>query len=89
MLTEPVRQVGILYDRCRHHRSPPSLFRHGTGGKGNILQPHALVGSAATAHKILGLTDLTRTYSECRRKVLGGIGHQTQAFRSGVRCFNH
>ncbi|GFW49082.1 hypothetical protein TNCV_3902791 [Trichonephila clavipes] len=31
MLPEPVRQVGLLYDRWRHHRSRPLQFRHGTG----------------------------------------------------------
>ncbi|GFS57845.1 hypothetical protein TNCV_2909341 [Trichonephila clavipes] len=34
-----VRQVGLFYERWRHHRSPPPQFRHGTGREGNILQP--------------------------------------------------
>ncbi|GFW41141.1 hypothetical protein TNCV_841821 [Trichonephila clavipes] len=34
-------------------------------------------------------TDLTSTYSVCTQRVFGGIGHRTQAFRSGVRCSNH
>ncbi|GFW01605.1 DDE_3 domain-containing protein [Trichonephila clavipes] len=38
-----LRQVGLHYDRFRHHLSPPPQFRHGTGGEGNILQPPALV----------------------------------------------
>ncbi|GFV32790.1 uncharacterized protein TNCV_3312711 [Trichonephila clavipes] len=84
MLPEPVRQVGLLYDRWRHHRSPPSQFRHGTGGEGNILQPPALVVSATTAHKTFGSTDLMSTYSVRNRRVFGGNGHRTQAFRSGV-----
>ncbi|GFW59738.1 uncharacterized protein TNCV_4718301 [Trichonephila clavipes] len=36
-----------------------------------------------------GPTDLTSTYSVCSRMVLGGIGHQIQAFRSVVRSSNH
>ncbi|GFX84130.1 uncharacterized protein TNCV_4859381 [Trichonephila clavipes] len=82
-------KVGLLYDRWRHHLSPPPQFRHGTGGEGNILQPPALVVSAATAHKTFEPTDLTSTYSVCTRRVFGSIGHRTQAFRSGVRCPNH
>ncbi|GFV47482.1 uncharacterized protein TNCV_885541 [Trichonephila clavipes] len=89
MLPEPVRQVGLPYDRWRHHRSPSLQFRHGTVGEGNILQPPALVVSAATAHKTFGPTDLTSTSSVCTRRVFGGIRHRTQAYRSGVRCSNH
>ncbi|GFW27781.1 hypothetical protein TNCV_766621 [Trichonephila clavipes] len=47
--------VGLLYDRWRHHRSPPPQFRHRTGGKGIIPQSPALVVLAATAHKSFGL----------------------------------
>ncbi|GFT11397.1 hypothetical protein TNCV_1144631 [Trichonephila clavipes] len=36
-----------------------------------------------------GPTDLTNTYSVCTRSVIRGIGHRTQAFRSGVQCSNH
>ncbi|GFV93477.1 hypothetical protein TNCV_1987911 [Trichonephila clavipes] len=89
MLPEPVRQVGFLYDRWRHHLSPPPQFRHGTGGEGNILQSSAPVVSAATAHKSFGTTDLTSTYCMYTRRVTGGIGHRIQAFQSGVRCSNH
>ncbi|GFU81807.1 uncharacterized protein TNCV_3087191 [Trichonephila clavipes] len=89
MLPEPVRQVGLIYDRWRHHQSAPPQFRHGTGGEGNILQPTAPVVSAATAHKTFGPTDFTSTYSVCTRRVFGGIGHRIQVFRSGVRCSNH
>ncbi|GFV22615.1 uncharacterized protein TNCV_2078061 [Trichonephila clavipes] len=89
MLLEPVRQVGLLYDRWRHHQSPPPQFRHKSGGEGNILQPPVLVVSAETAHRTFGPTDLTSTYSVCTRRVFGGIGHRTQAFRSGVRFSNH
>ncbi|GFU15891.1 uncharacterized protein TNCV_2368271 [Trichonephila clavipes] len=89
MLPEPVRLVGLLYHRWRHHLSAPPPFRHGIGGKGYIFQPPALVVSAATAYKIFGPTDLTSTYSLCIRRVFGGIRHRTQAFRSGVRCSNH
>ncbi|GFX08637.1 uncharacterized protein TNCV_4171361 [Trichonephila clavipes] len=60
---KPVRQVGLLYDRGRHHRSPPPQLRHGTGGERNILQPQELMVLAATAHKTFGPTDLTSTYS--------------------------
>ncbi|GFX87792.1 uncharacterized protein TNCV_2190681 [Trichonephila clavipes] len=63
----PVRQVGILYDRWRNHRSPPPQFRHGIGGEGNILQAPALVGSAETSHKTFGPTDSTSTCSVCTR----------------------
>ncbi|GFW34353.1 hypothetical protein TNCV_220791 [Trichonephila clavipes] len=48
-----LRQVGLFYDRGRHHLSPPPQFRCGTGGEGNILQPPALVVSDATAQKTL------------------------------------
>ncbi|GFX31967.1 HTH_48 domain-containing protein [Trichonephila clavipes] len=34
-----------------------------------------------TAHKTFGPTDLTSTFSVCTRRVFGGIGHRTQAFR--------
>ncbi|GFT33594.1 uncharacterized protein TNCV_4381771 [Trichonephila clavipes] len=68
MLPVPVIQGGLLYDRWRHHRSPPPQFRHGTGGEGNILQPPALVVSAATAHKTFGPTDI-RARTPC---ILGG-----------------
>ncbi|GFW73133.1 uncharacterized protein TNCV_832511 [Trichonephila clavipes] len=80
MLPEPVRQVGLVYDRCRHHRSPYPQFRHGTGGEGNILQPPSFGVSAATSHKTFGPTDFTSTYSVCTRRVFGAIGHRTQAF---------
>ncbi|GFW63116.1 uncharacterized protein TNCV_4454641 [Trichonephila clavipes] len=63
-------QVGLLYDRWRHHRSPPPQFRHGTGGEGSVLQPPALVVSAATAQKTCGPTDLTSTYSVCTQRVI-------------------
>ncbi|GFX69853.1 uncharacterized protein TNCV_4392081 [Trichonephila clavipes] len=77
MLPEPVKQVGLLYDRWRHPRSPPPQFRHRTGGKGNIHQPPAPVVSAATTHKTFGPTDLTSKYSLCTRRVFGGIEHRT------------
>ncbi|GFU45489.1 uncharacterized protein TNCV_3625881 [Trichonephila clavipes] len=67
MLSEPVRQVGLLYDKWKHHRSPAPQFKHRTGGEGNILQPPALVVSAATTHKTLRPTYLTSTYSVCTR----------------------
>ncbi|GFU18143.1 uncharacterized protein TNCV_1446881 [Trichonephila clavipes] len=89
MLPEPVRQVGLLYDRWRHHRSPPPQFRHGTGEEGNILQSPALVVSAVTSHKTFGSTELTSAYSVCTHRVFGGIGHRTLAFRYGVQCSNH
>ncbi|GFU73837.1 uncharacterized protein TNCV_554651 [Trichonephila clavipes] len=70
MWPEPVRQVGLLYDRWQHHRSPPPPFRHGTG---DILQSPALVVSSATAYKTFGPADLTSTYSVCTRRVFDGI----------------
>ncbi|GFU35411.1 uncharacterized protein TNCV_3641061 [Trichonephila clavipes] len=79
-------QVGLLYGRWRHHLPPPIQFRHGTGREGKILQPPALVDSPATTHKAFGPTDLTSMYFLCARRVFSGIGHRTQAFRSGVRC---
>ncbi|GFU78209.1 uncharacterized protein TNCV_5007901 [Trichonephila clavipes] len=89
ILPEPVRQVGLLYDRWRYHRSPPPKFRYGAGGEENVLQTPALVVSAATASKTFGPTDLTSTYSVCTWRVFGGIEHRTQSFRSGIRCSNH
>ncbi|GFW91567.1 hypothetical protein TNCV_4499871 [Trichonephila clavipes] len=44
---QSLRQVRLLYDRWRHHLSPPPQFRHGTGRKENILQSPALVVFAA------------------------------------------
>ncbi|GFX40088.1 uncharacterized protein TNCV_4317241 [Trichonephila clavipes] len=61
MLREPVRQVVLIYDRCRHHLSPPPQFRHGTGGEGNILQSSAPMVSAASAYKTFGPPDLMST----------------------------
>ncbi|GFV49797.1 hypothetical protein TNCV_1736801 [Trichonephila clavipes] len=55
ILTNPVRQVGLLYDRWRYHRSPTQPFKHGYRGEGNILQSPELVVSAVTAHKAFGL----------------------------------
>ncbi|GFS78831.1 uncharacterized protein TNCV_3149421 [Trichonephila clavipes] len=80
---ECCQSVILLYDRWRHHPSPPPQFRYGTGREGNILQPPALVVSAATVHKTFGPPDLKSTYSGCTRRVFGGIGHRTQAFRCG------
>ncbi|GFW99046.1 hypothetical protein TNCV_1782651 [Trichonephila clavipes] len=42
-----------------------------------------------SALKTFGPTDLTSTFCMCTRRVSGGIGHRTHAFRSGVRCPNH
>ncbi|GFY01575.1 hypothetical protein TNCV_2607591 [Trichonephila clavipes] len=53
--------------------------------EGSILQPPVPVVSAATAHKTFGPTDLTSMYCVCTRRVFGGIGHRTQAFRSWAR----
>ncbi|GFX40753.1 hypothetical protein TNCV_1218761 [Trichonephila clavipes] len=55
---------------------------------GTILQPLGHVGSAVTTHKTFGPTDLTSTYSVWQR-IFDSIGHQTQAFQSGVQCSNH
>ncbi|GFW37270.1 hypothetical protein TNCV_2632541 [Trichonephila clavipes] len=73
-------------DRWRHHLSPPPQFRHGTEGEGNILQSPALVIQPT---RLFRPTDLTSTYSVCTWRVFDGIGHQTQAFQSGVRYSNH
>ncbi|GFS63044.1 uncharacterized protein TNCV_3743061 [Trichonephila clavipes] len=78
----PVRQVGILFDRWRHHPSPPPEFRHGTGGEENILQPPELEISAATTYKTFGFTDLMRMHSVCTGRVFGGTGHHIQGFCS-------
>ncbi|GFW12845.1 transposable element Tcb2 transposase [Trichonephila clavipes] len=77
-------RCGLLYDRWRHNISLPPQFRHGTGGEGNILQPPALVVSAAIAQKTFGPTDLASTYSVCTRRIFVGIGHLTQTSRSGA-----
>ncbi|GFX99846.1 hypothetical protein TNCV_258831 [Trichonephila clavipes] len=71
--------------RWRHHRSPPPEFRYGTGGEENILQPPALVGSATTAHKTFGPTDLTSTYSVRTRRVFGGIEPRPSGLESDAR----
>ncbi|GFW06889.1 uncharacterized protein TNCV_3289881 [Trichonephila clavipes] len=83
LLSCPSRRVGMNAARAcetgwtplrwRHHLSPPPLFRHGTGGKGNILQSPAPVVSAATAHKTFGPSHSTSTYSVCTRRVFDGI----------------
>ncbi|GFX19109.1 hypothetical protein TNCV_3012531 [Trichonephila clavipes] len=86
---QSMKQVAILYDRWRYHLSPPPQFRYGTVREGIILQSPATMVSAATTHKFFEPLDLMSTYSVCTRKVFGGIGHQTQVFRSGVRCSNH
>ncbi|GFU68922.1 hypothetical protein TNCV_4882491 [Trichonephila clavipes] len=39
----------------------------------------------ARTHETFGPTDFTSTYSVCTRRVSGGLGHQIQVFRSGVR----
>ncbi|GFT25491.1 uncharacterized protein TNCV_3173701 [Trichonephila clavipes] len=84
-----LRQVGLHYDRWRHHLSPPPQFRCGTGGEGNILQPPAPVVPATNAHKSFDPTDLMSTYFVCTRRLFEDIGHRTQTFRSGVRCSYH
>ncbi|GFV55498.1 uncharacterized protein TNCV_3776841 [Trichonephila clavipes] len=83
---QSLRQVGLLYDIWRHHLSPPPQLRHGTGGEGNILQSPAPVVSAVSAHKTFGPTDIKSTFPGCTWRVFSGIGHRTQAFRSGVQC---
>ncbi|GFV61813.1 hypothetical protein TNCV_4447281 [Trichonephila clavipes] len=63
--SQSLRTVALLRDRWSHHLSPLLQFRQRTGWEGNILQPPALLVSAATTHKTFGLTDLTSTYSMC------------------------
>ncbi|GFT96628.1 hypothetical protein TNCV_5022671 [Trichonephila clavipes] len=83
MLPEPARQVGLLYDRWRHHRFPPTqLDMELEGREIFFLHPSALVASAVTTHKTFGPTDLTSMYSVCTRRAFSGIGHRTQAFLS-------
>ncbi|GFU08972.1 uncharacterized protein TNCV_1318471 [Trichonephila clavipes] len=82
MLPEPVRQVGLLYDRWRHHRSQPPQFRHGTGGEGNVLQPPALVVSAETTHKTFRPTDSTSMHSICT----GGAVQELWFQQDGATC---
>ncbi|GFS76384.1 hypothetical protein TNCV_1620261 [Trichonephila clavipes] len=84
--TNQLGEIPRKDDKWRHHLSPPVQFRHGTEGEGNILQSLRLCDSV---HKTFGPTHLTSTYSVCTRRVFGGIGHRTQAFRSVVRCSNH
>ncbi|GFV43652.1 hypothetical protein TNCV_2679531 [Trichonephila clavipes] len=83
-----IRRIGertIPYS-WRAYGDTPDLHLHnlGTelepsqlGTEHGILQPLALVVSAATAHKTFGPTDLTSTYSVCTRRVFGGIVHRT------------
>ncbi|GFW94437.1 hypothetical protein TNCV_2701581 [Trichonephila clavipes] len=54
--------------------------------RGGKYYPAPCTGDSA--HKTFGPSDLTNTYSVCTRRVFGGIGHRTQAFRSGDRCSN-
>ncbi|GFT97172.1 hypothetical protein TNCV_3858301 [Trichonephila clavipes] len=64
--------------------SHTSLTTRGVGlEERQIFSSTALVVLAATAHKTFGPSDLTSAYSE------GIWWHRTQAFQSGVRCFNH
>ncbi|GFX95320.1 hypothetical protein TNCV_849101 [Trichonephila clavipes] len=46
MSPEPVRLVGLLYDRWRHHLPPHPQFRHETGREVNILRSPAPAVSA-------------------------------------------
>ncbi|GFV92722.1 hypothetical protein TNCV_1375721 [Trichonephila clavipes] len=75
-------------DRWRHHLPPPPQFCHETEGEGNIFLFSSPLYSSFSP-KTFGPTDLTSTYSVCIRRVFGGLEHQIQAFRSGVRCSNH
>ncbi|GFT17876.1 uncharacterized protein TNCV_4910501 [Trichonephila clavipes] len=38
MLPEPERQVGLPYDRWRHHLSPPPQFRHGASCSSPVVK---------------------------------------------------
>ncbi|GFW63822.1 hypothetical protein TNCV_3744271 [Trichonephila clavipes] len=66
--------------------STPNAFGSLQEPKRSSRSPPQQIGEA---HKTFGPTDLTSTYSVCTRRVFGGIGHRTQAFRSAVRCSNH
>ncbi|GFX19040.1 uncharacterized protein TNCV_323441 [Trichonephila clavipes] len=79
---QSLRQVGLLDNRWRHRLSPPPQFRHGTGGEGNVLHPLAPMVSAAATHKTFGLTNLTRSYSVCTRRVFGGIEPRLSCLKS-------
>ncbi|GFT32614.1 hypothetical protein TNCV_3145621 [Trichonephila clavipes] len=70
------RAIGLIEPRIRRSLRKNSWFEE-------------IPCTRDTAHKTFGPSDLTSTYSVCTWKVLGGIGHRTQAFRSGVRCSNH
>ncbi|GFW63249.1 hypothetical protein TNCV_3476651 [Trichonephila clavipes] len=83
--TNQLGETPRRYDKWRHHLSPPPQFCHGIGDEGNIFQSPALVIQPTS----FGPTDLTSKFSVCTPRVFGGIGHRTQAFRSGVRCSNH
>ncbi|GFV58828.1 transposable element Tcb2 transposase [Trichonephila clavipes] len=87
-LIDSLPQRYFFQDIGKHGFYDEYISGRGTGGKGKILQPPALVVSAATTHKTFGPTDLTNTYSVCTRRVFGGIGNRTQAFQSGVRSSN-
>ncbi|GFU99031.1 hypothetical protein TNCV_1614071 [Trichonephila clavipes] len=58
-------------------------------GREIFFRTPAPVVPAASVHKTFGPTDLPSTYTVGTRRIFGGIGHRTQAFRSGVRCSNH
>ncbi|GFX98357.1 hypothetical protein TNCV_4001261 [Trichonephila clavipes] len=64
-------------------------LEHHTGGNWRGGKYSPVPSTRDSAHDTLGPTDLTSTYSVCTRRVFGGIGHRTQAFRSGVRGSNH
>ncbi|GFT79045.1 hypothetical protein TNCV_3094211 [Trichonephila clavipes] len=84
-------QVTVRFSSVKFLKGMNEYYQslRGTGEERNILLFQALVISAATTHKTFGPTYLTSTYSVCTRKVFDGIGHQTQAIWSGVRCSNH
>ncbi|GFT10027.1 uncharacterized protein TNCV_1114801 [Trichonephila clavipes] len=82
---QSLSQVGLLYERWRHH-----LHNLGMEVEGNILQHSAPVVSVAISPSRLPDSHcfnnlVLSVYSE----VFDDIGHRTQAFRSGVRCSNH
>ncbi|GFU76907.1 hypothetical protein TNCV_4520631 [Trichonephila clavipes] len=81
--TNKLGKISRRDDRWRHHLSPPPQFRHGTGGEDPVPC------TRDSAHKIFGPTDLTSTYSVCTRRVFGGIGHRTQAFRQSEPRLGH
>ncbi|GFX79232.1 hypothetical protein TNCV_695441 [Trichonephila clavipes] len=77
---------------CQAHEAMDPVCEVGTvQGHGGLIIVWAPCtrGFCCDRQQVLGPTDLITTYSTSSRIIFGGIGHQTQTFRSGVQCSNH